>query len=114
MAQAGDRHRPRSWSRESLRNAMSDKRKPNDFNSEVEAHIQLEADRNRERGMNEADALAAARRSFGNVAKVQERFYESGRWLWWDAVRQDVRIGARMLARTPGWTFVAALTVALG
>ena len=60
---------------------MADKRSPDDFNSEIEAHIQLEADLNRERGMSDADALAAARRRFGNVFKVQVRFYESGRWL---------------------------------
>src|SRR6516165_164653 len=93
---------------------MSERRTPDDFNSEIEGHIRLEADRYRERGMSEEDALAAARRAFGNVTKTQERFYESGRWLWWDALRQDIRVGVRLLARTPVWTLVAALTVALG
>jgi hypothetical protein len=60
---------------------MRRKRAASDFNAEVEAHIQLEADRLRGQGMPEAEAQAAARRAFGNVVKAQERFFESGRWL---------------------------------
>ncbi len=64
--------------------------------------------------MTEEEAITAARRSFGNVTASRERFYESRRWLWWDWLKQDVRFGLRLLAKAPGWTAVAALTVALG
>src|SRR5215471_17459387 len=93
---------------------MATRRDSDDFRSEIEAHIQLEADRNRARGMSEEDALSAARRAFGNVTSAEERFFESRRWLWWDSFRQDARISVRLLAKTPGWTVVAVLTVALG
>lgn len=93
---------------------MSGKRDPADFNVEIESHIRIEADRLRERGMSDDEALAAARRAFGNVTRTQERFYESGRWLWWDTLSQDIRIGVRLLAKTPAWTTTAVTTAALG
>ena len=89
------------------------KRKSSDFRAEIEAHIELERDRLIQQGRSPEDAQVAARRAFGNVLQTEERFYESGRWQWWDNLRQDVRFGIRMLVRNPGFTVTVILTLAL-
>src|SRR3984957_4846585 len=89
------------------------KRKSSDFRAEIEAHIELERDRLIQQGRSPEDAQVAARRAFGNVLQTEERFYESGRWQWWDNLRQDVRFGIRMLVRNPGFTVPVILTLAL-
>jgi hypothetical protein len=90
------------------------RRTDDDFSEEVRAHLALEADRLIAEGMSPEDAHAAARRAFGNAARAQERYYESRRLMWIEDLRRDSRYALRGLARTPGFTAVAVVTLALG
>jgi predicted permease len=85
-----------------------------DFNEEIQAHIEIEADRLVSEGMSPDEALAAARRAFGNVTQSRERYYETSRWMGLDHFARDVRYALRQLASRPAFTTVATLTLALG
>jgi predicted permease len=87
-------------------------RKTDDFNKEIEAHLLLEADRLREQGLSEEDALIAARRLFGNPTRSAEQFYESRHWSFLGMLVQDLRFGLRILGKNLGTTLVTILTLA--
>ena len=86
-----------------------------DFSDEVNAHLELEADRLvQEEGLTREEALHAAHRAFGNVVNHQERFYRSLRWIWLDHLIRDVRYAFRSLRRDFGLVVFATLIVGLG
>jgi hypothetical protein len=90
------------------------KRRTADFSDEINAHLAHAADEFEENGMTRAEAEAAARRAFGNVTQVEEKFYEFGRWQMWDQLVRDFGFALRLLWRRPAFSVVVVLTLALG
>ena len=81
---------------------------------EIEAHIDLLTERNIAAGMSRAEARNAALREFGGVEQIKEVARDQRVLRWADEFVQDVRFGARMLVRTPGFSILAILCLTLG
>ncbi len=89
------------------------RRSQRDFEDEIHAHLEIEAERLRAQGMSPADAEWAARRNFGNVGVAEDRFYHAGRFVSIQDAGRDLRHAWRGLRRTPGFLVTCVLTLAL-
>jgi len=90
------------------------KRSREDFEAEIQSHLELEAEDLHVEGLTNEEAKLKARRQFGNVQAARERFYLRGRTVWLETLLRDFRFGLRSLRQSPGVAFTAIVTLALG
>jgi putative ABC transport system permease protein len=85
-----------------------------DLDDQLRFHQDMLEEQLRAEGMSAADAAREARIRVGGPAQVAEAWQDQRSLPWLETLARDLRFGARMLVRAPGFSLAALFTLALG
>jgi len=85
-----------------------------EIREELEFHVRMRAEDYERTGTPPPLAIKQAQKRFGNLALWQDHGYDVRGGGFMETIVQDLKYGARLLIRQPGFSLVAILTLALG
>jgi putative ABC transport system permease protein len=97
-----------------LAGVFSSARRTREFDDELESHLQFEIERNIRLGMTPGEARRRAMLRFGGLEQMKLQYRDQVGLPAIDMLLQDLRSGIRVMRRTPGFTAIAILTLAIG